>query len=102
MPIILVISFIGAYAVNSSLFDVGLALVFGVLGYLLNKFNFPLAPILMGIILGPIAEEGLRQSLMVSDGSWSILVTQPISATFLGVTLLIVLRKVYVLAFKKD
>jgi putative tricarboxylic transport membrane protein len=102
VPIILVISFIGAYAVNSSLFDVGLALVFGVLGYLLNKFNFPLAPILMGIILGPIAEEGLRQSLMVSDGSWSILVTQPISATFLGVTLLIVLRKVYVLAFKKD
>lgn len=102
VPIILVISFIGAYAVNSSLFDVGLALVFGILGYLLNKFNFPLAPILMGIILGPIAEEGLRQSLMVSNGSWSILVTQPISATFLGVTLLIVLRKAYVLVFKKD
>jgi len=102
VPIILVISFIGAYAVNSSLFDVGLALIFGILGYLLNKFNFPLAPILMGIILGPIAEEGLRQSLMVSNGSWLILVTQPISATFLGVTLLIVLRKAYVLTFKKD
>jgi len=102
VPIILVISFIGAYAVNSSLFDVGMALIFGILGYVLNKFNFPLAPILMGIILGPIAEEGLRQSLMVSDGSWSILVTQPISAVFLGVTLLIVLRKAYVLAFKKD
>jgi len=102
VPIILVISFIGAYAVNSSLFDVGMALIFGILGYVLNKFNFPLAPILMGIILGPIAEEGLRQSLMVSDGSWSILVTQPISAVFLSVTLLIVLRKAYVLAFKKD
>ncbi len=102
VPIILVISFIGAYAVNSSLFDVDLALIFGILGYLLNKFNFPLAPILMGIILGPIAEEGLRQSLMVSNGSWLILVTQPISATFLGVTLLIVLRKAYVLTFKKD
>lgn len=102
VPIILVISFIGAYAVNSSLFDVGMALIFGILGYVLNKFNFPLAPILMGIIPGPIAEEGLRQSLMVSDGSWSILVTQPISAVFLSVTLLIVLRKAYVLAFKKD
>ena len=102
VPIILVISFIGAYAVNSSLFDVGIALAFGIIGYLLNKFSFPLAPILMGIILGPIAEEGLRQSLVVSNGSWSILVTQPISATFLGVTILIVLRKVYVLAFKKD
>ena len=93
VPIILVISFIGAYAVNSSLFDVGLALIFGILGYLLNKFNFPLAPILMGIILGPIAEEGLRQSLMVSNGSWLILVTQPISAAFLGVTLLIICAK---------
>ncbi len=102
VPIILVISFIGAYAVNSSLFDVLLALIFGIIGYLLNKFSFPLAPILMGIILGPIAEEGLRQSLVVSNGSWTILVTQPISATFLGVTLLIVLRKAYVLAFKKD
>ena len=102
VPIILVISFIGAYAVNSSLFDVGLALIFGVLGYLLNKFNFPLAPILMGIILGPIAEEGLRQSLIVSDGSWAILVTQPISAVFLGVTALIVMRKAYVLVIKKD
>ena len=102
VPVILVISFIGAYAVNSSLFDVGLALIFGFTGYLLNKFGFPLPPILMGIILGPIAEEGLRQSLMVSDGSWSILVTKPISAVFLGVTALIVMRKAYVLLFRKD
>ena len=102
MPIILVISFIGAYAVNSSLFDVGITLVFGVVGYILGKFGFPLAPILMGIILGPIAEESLRQSLVVSNGSWTILFTQPISAVFLGVTILIGLRKIYVLVFKKD
>ena len=100
VPIILVISFVGAYAVNSSLFDVGLALIFGVIGYLLNKFAFPLPPILMGIILGPIAEEGLRQSLMVSEGSWSILITRPISAVFLCVTVLIVLRKIYVMLRK--
>lgn len=102
VPIILVISFIGAYAVNSSIFDVGIALVFGVVGYLLTKFHFPLPPILMGIILGPIAEESLRQSLMVSEGSWTILFTQPISGLFLTVTALIVLRKGYVLAFKKE
>lgn len=102
VPIILVISFIGAYAVNSSVFDVGIALVFGVAGYLLTKFNFPLPPILMGIILGPIAEESLRQSLIVSEGSWTILVTQPISGFFLAVTAIIVLRKGYILAFKKD
>ena len=102
VPIILVISFVGAYAVNSSLFDVGLALIFGVMGYLLNKFAFPLPPILMGIILGPIAEEGLRQSLMVSEGSWSILVTRPISAAFLIVTTVILVRKIYVLIRQKD
>ena len=102
VPIILVISFIGAYAVNSSLFDVGLALIFGVVGYFLTKFGFPLPPIVMGLLLGPIAEESLRQSLVVSDGSWAIFVTKPISAVFLLVTALIMVRKAYVLLFKKD
>ena len=102
VPIILVISFIGAYAMNSSLFDVGLALVSGVVGYFLTKFNFPLPPIFMGLLLGPIAEESLRQSLVVSDGSWLIFVTQPISAAFLGVTALIVIHKAYVLVFSKS
>lgn len=102
VPIILVISFIGAYSVNSSLFDVGLALVFGVLGYFFSKFQFPLPPILMGLILGPIAEESMRQSLVVSDGSWSIFVTKPISALFLLATALIILRKSYVLMRSKE
>ena len=101
VPIIFVIAFIGAYAVNASLFDVGVAFAFGIIGYGLTKFSFPLPPILMGIILGPIAEESLRQSLVVSNGSWTILVSEPISAAFLGVTALIVLRKVYVTYFKK-
>lgn len=64
IPVILVICFVGSYAENSSLFDVGLAVVFGVVGYFLTKFDFPLPPIVMGLILGPIAEEGLRQSLI--------------------------------------
>ena len=102
VPSILVISFIGAYAVNSSLFDVGLALIFGVLGYFLTKFQFPLPPILMGLILGPIAEESMRQSLVASSGSWTIFVTKPISALFLLATALIVLRKIYVLIFSKE
>ncbi|MCB2191362.1 MAG: tripartite tricarboxylate transporter permease [Deltaproteobacteria bacterium] len=101
VPVILVLSFLGAYSINSSLFDVGISCVFGVVGYILNKYNFPLAPIVMGLILGPIAEEGLRRSLMVSKGSWSILVTQPISASFLALSALIVFRKAYVLLFSK-
>jgi len=102
VPIILVISFIGAYAVNTSLFDVGLALFFGILAYFLSKFGFPLPPIVMGLLLGPIAEEGLRQSLVVSDGSWAIFFTRPISAVFLAITALIAVRKMYVLNFPKN
>ena len=101
VPVILVISFIGAYAVNSSVFDVGLALIFGVLGYFLTKFDFPLPPILMGLILGPIAEESLRQSLVVSVGSWMIFLTKPISAVFLILTVLIMFRKAYIMVFPK-
>ncbi|RJX36006.1 MAG: C4-dicarboxylate ABC transporter permease [Desulfarculus sp.] len=101
VPIILVVCFVGAYALDSSLFDVGLALIFGVLGYFLIKLGFPLAPIVMGLILGPIAEEGLRQSLMVSGGSWAIFLTRPIAAVFLGLTVLIVLHKAWVLLFEK-
>ena len=77
VPVILVVSFVGSYAVNSSLFDVALTLIFGLLGYFLTSFGFPLAPIIMGLVLGPIAEERLRQSLTVSDGSWLIFFSHP-------------------------
>jgi len=77
-------------------------MVFGVIGYFLIKFGFPLPPVVMGLLLGPIAEEGLRQSLVVSDGSWMIFISKPISAVFLAVTALIVIRKAYVLLFKKE
>jgi putative tricarboxylic transport membrane protein len=99
VPIILMICFVGAYALNSSLFDVGLSAVFGVLGYILLKLDFPLAPIVMGLILGPIAEEGLRQSLIVSGGSWLIFFQHPISAAFLAITALVVARRAYSLLF---
>jgi putative tricarboxylic transport membrane protein len=95
VPVILVICFVGAYSVNSSLLDVGIAIIFGVIGYILTKLRFPLPPIILGLILGPIAEEGLRQSLIRSDGSWAILVTSPISAVFLCLTMLVVIRQLY-------
>jgi putative tricarboxylic transport membrane protein len=102
VPAILIVCFVGAYADNYSLFDVGLALVFGVIGYFLAKFDFPIPPVVMGMVLGPIAEEGLRQSLIVSDGSWAIFVTKPISAAFLALTLIVVLHRMYALFFRKN
>src|SRR3982075_4148777 len=68
-PLIIVICAIGAYSVHSSTFDVMLMLVFGVVGYLLKKCNYPLAPLVLAIVLGDKAEEAFRQSLLGSQGS---------------------------------
>lgn len=68
-PVILVICAIGAYTVHNSIFDVVLMLVFGVVGYLLKKTNYPLAPLVLAIVLGDKAEEAFRQALLASQGS---------------------------------
>ena len=68
-PIILVMCAIGAYTVHNSAFDVVLMLVFGVVGYVLKKCNYPLAPMVLAIVLGDKAEEAFRQSLLGSQGS---------------------------------
>jgi putative tricarboxylic transport membrane protein len=71
-PIILVLCAIGAYSVHNSTFDIVLMLVFGVVGYVLKKCNYPLAPMVLAIVLGDKAEESFRQSLLASQGSLSI------------------------------
>jgi putative tricarboxylic transport membrane protein len=71
-PIILVLCAIGAYSVHNSTFDVVLMLVFGVVGYVLKKCDYPLAPLVLAIVLGDKAEESFRQSLLASQGSISI------------------------------
>ena len=87
-PIILILCFIGAYAVGNNIFDGKLALIFGIIGYLVQKVGFPVAPMVLAIILGPMAEVALRQSLIMSQGSWLILVNRPISATLLVLAVL--------------
>jgi putative tricarboxylic transport membrane protein len=71
-PIILVFCAIGAYSVHNSTFDVILMLVFGVVGYVLKKCNYPLAPLVLAIVLGDRAEEAFRQSLLGSQGSIAV------------------------------
>jgi putative tricarboxylic transport membrane protein len=71
-PIILVFCAIGAYTVHNAPFDVVLMMVFGVLGYVLKKCNYPLAPMVLAIVLGDKAEESFRQSLLASQGSLTI------------------------------
>jgi putative tricarboxylic transport membrane protein len=76
---------IGAYSINSEMFDVGLMAAFGVLGYLLKKLDIPLAPLILTLILGPLMEQSLRQSLEISRGDFSILFTRPISAALIAI-----------------
>ncbi len=90
-PVIAVLCIIGTYMLNNSMFDVGLMILFGIFGYFLRKFDFPLAPLILAVILGPILEENLRQTLMMSSNSISIFFTRPISLFLLIISFLILL-----------
>ena len=83
IPIIIFLSIIGAYAINNSMFDVGVAIFFGLLGFVLNKLEVPSSPILLAVILGPMAETNLRKSLIMYEGSWSFLYDRPIALAFI-------------------
>lgn len=97
-PTVLVMSVVGSYALRSSTFDVLVMLAAGILGYLMTKGGYPLAPLVIGVIVGPIAESGLRRALIISNGSYDWLL-QPIplvllflTVTSLGLSVLRVLR----------
>ena len=90
-PVILGISIVGVYSASGSLFDVALLSAFGLLGYVMRKLDYPAAPLILGLVLGGAMERALRQSLMMSEGSLSILVARPISAVMLSLALLILL-----------
>jgi len=88
----------GAYSTNNTIFDVYIIIVFGILAYILRRLDFQLVPILLGIVLGPLAETNFRRSLVMSEGSLSIFVTRPISLAFL----LLALGSVLVFLLRKD
>jgi putative tricarboxylic transport membrane protein len=86
--IILGFCVLGAYSLNGSVFDVGVMTAFGALGYVLRKLDIPAAPMVLTMVLGPLMERALRQSLDISGGDLTILVTRPISAAALAVAAL--------------
>ncbi len=93
-PIIVLLSMLGAYAVNNNSFDIFLVVVFGVIGYLFKKLEYPLAPLVVALVLGDITEEALRQSLILSDGSLLIFFTRPIAAFFTIIAIILFLLPV--------
>ena len=88
MPIILVLCFVGSYSVSGNIYDIEVVIGFGILGYFMQKYDFPVTPLLLANILGPMAERGLRQSLGLSQGSLSIFFTRPITVILLILTVI--------------
>jgi len=82
-PIIFVLCVIGGYAPNTNMHDVWLMYIFGLGGYVLRKLDYPLAPIVLAIVLGPLAEKSVRQSLIMSQGSTTVFFERPLSLFFI-------------------
>ena len=90
-PLILVFVLIGAYSVNNSAFDMGITIAFGFFGYVMRKFDFEPAPLVLAMILGPQLSASLRRSLIYSRGDLLVFFERPIAATLMALALLMLL-----------
>jgi putative tricarboxylic transport membrane protein len=94
-PILLLLCIIGSYSMNSNKFDIFIMLVFGVIGYVFRKFEYEPAPFVIAFVLGPILENSLRQSLLISQGDFLIFFRKPISVVCLIITLFLLLSPIF-------
>jgi putative tricarboxylic transport membrane protein len=93
-PVIIVVCSIGAYTVHSSMFDVAMMLVFGVFGYLFKKLHYPMAPLVLALVLGDMAETNFRQSMLSSQGALNIFWANPLVGTLMGLSVIMLLLPV--------
>jgi putative tricarboxylic transport membrane protein len=89
IPLIVLFCLIGSYSIDNNVVQVVIMLVFGVVGYILRKFDYEEAPLVLAFILGPLLEYNFRQSLIMSDGSFGIFVARPISAVSMAIAALL-------------
>jgi putative tricarboxylic transport membrane protein len=89
MPIIFLFAMLGSYAISNSFFDVGVMLAFGVLGYLMEEFGFPIAPVILGLVLGRMIEDHFMSSVMKASGQWMPFFDRPLAAALAFITLVI-------------
>jgi putative tricarboxylic transport membrane protein len=102
-PMIIMFCVIGVYEVNNSVIDVWIMLIMGVLGYALKKFSFDPAPLVLGLVIAPIFEMSLRQSLIMSGGSWEIFLHRPIALVLLGICAVLLGLAIYgAIAARRD
>jgi hypothetical protein len=94
VPVIVLVCLAGAYGVNNNATDITTMTAFGLLGYLMRKFDFPPAPLVLAFVIGPIMETALRQSLIMSKGTFAIFFERPISGTLVSIALVVLLLPV--------
>ena len=100
-PIIFILCLIGGYAPTQDMHDVWLMLVFGIVGYLMRKLDYPLAPAVLAIVLGPLAEPALRQSLIISDGSFAIFFTRTYAGPIMVAALILLFLPLFKIIYDK-
>jgi putative tricarboxylic transport membrane protein len=94
MPVVFVLCTVGSFAISQRLFDVWVMLGFGVIGFILRRFNYPMAPFVLGIVLGDLLDKNLRRGLVLSDGDLMPFVTRPISAVMMALVVLTILMNI--------
>jgi putative tricarboxylic transport membrane protein len=94
-PIIFFLCVVGSYAMRFSFFDVGLSLIIGIIAYFMEYYDYPVSPILLALILGPMAEQNLRRTLIISHGDATIFFTRPISAAFIVLAVVVIISSYY-------
>ncbi|KYZ76133.1 hypothetical protein AXX12_06735 [Anaerosporomusa subterranea] len=94
-PFILIFCIIGAYSINNQVWDIGVMLLFGVIGYLMKKLDIPMTATVLTFVLGQQIESALVQSLIISQGSWLIFFQRPVSAALMGLVAIILVVGIY-------
>ena len=101
-PIVFVFCVVGTFALNNNILDIFMMMIFGAVSYFLIKCDFPMPPIILGLILGNLAEKNLQRALTISDGSWSIFFTRPISLVLIIISAISLLWPIVSPIFKKN
>jgi putative tricarboxylic transport membrane protein len=102
LPLVILFCMTGMFTVNNSVFDIWMMLLFGVMGFLMRKWAYEGAPLLLALVLGPKLEIAFRQSLMISHGDFGVFVNRPISMAFLLATAIFLIFPAIRLVFKKS
>ena len=100
-PIIFILCIVGGFVPTLDMHDVWLMLIFGVVGYLMRKLDYPMAPAVLAIVLGPLAEPALRQSLLISSGSFSIFFNRPFAAVIMTLAFILLILPVLRIYYEK-